>query len=393
MFIWRHGIVCEMHVSAGEQAKLVSARAMAPGLVATDPAAREAADRQQCMYEITWQADTPNPLPSRPMSAGREISRMVAARMVFLDPEGRMLKELKTRLRRPVRSVAQATARLCDQQATALQRKLPEAQPGTTVCLITRGNDADATAAPAGLTGRGVALLAASTSLAAMHRVAAAENPALRWVKLGVAAGSASAGVQTRAQSAPDPALLARAAGSGGQGLALAANVWTAPKLVARPHSEPGLVAPATGSPQQLGTVLVTGDRVSPPSSPGHQCDTSPGLHFGNRHLMCCVMPAAGGTGSVGSLVALWLAEHAASHVILLGRSGRHPPESRLAAYTCVQTISSLLVHEQQIRHPAWLPCSFASQGACKDSASATLICCVAGLRTRCTWLAGDQRW
>ena len=65
---------------------------------------------------------------------------------------------------------------------------------------------------------------------------------------------------------------------------------------------------------------------------------------------MCCVMPAAGGTGSVGSLVALWLAEHAASHVILLGRSGRHPPESQLATYTCVQTSLSLLGHGQHIR-------------------------------------------
>ncbi len=242
------------------QAKLVSARAMAPGLVATNPAAREAADRQQCMYEIAWQTDTPNPLPARPMSAGREISRMVAARMVFMDPEGRMLKELKTRLRRPVHSVAQATARLCDQQATALQRKLPEAQPGTTVCLITRGNVADAAAAPAGLSSRGVALLAASTSLAAMHRVAAAENPALRWVKLGAAAGSVPAAVQTLARGAPDPALVARAAASGGHGLALAGGIWTAPKLVARPHIEPGAGAASEVSQQQLGTVLITGD-------------------------------------------------------------------------------------------------------------------------------------
>ena len=247
-------------MSTDEQAKLASARAMAPGLAATDPAAREAADRQQCMYEIAWQADTPNPLPVRPMSAGRESSRMVAARMAFLDPEGRMLKELKTRLRRPVRSVAQATARLCDQQATALQRKLPEAQPGTTVCLITRGSVADAAAAPAGLSGRGVALLAASTSLSAMHRVAAAENPALRWVRLGAAAGAVPAAVQTLARGTPDPALLARAAAAGGHGLALVGGIWSAPKLVARPHTEPEPGEPATMSPPQLGTVLVTGD-------------------------------------------------------------------------------------------------------------------------------------
>jgi len=63
-------------------------------------------------------------------------------------------------------------------------------------------------------------------------------------------------------------------------------------------------------------------------------------------------MPAAGGTGSVGSLVALWLAEHATSHIILLGRSGRHPPESQLATYTCVHIQFVALVHGEQIRHP-----------------------------------------
>ena len=263
----------EWRVLAGIQAKLVSACAAAPGLVAADPAAREAADRQRCMYEIAWQADTPNLLPARPMSAGRELSRMVAARMVFIDSEGRMEKELKTRLRRPVRSAAQATVRLCDQQATALQRKLPKADPGTTVCLITRGSVADAAAAPAGLRGRGVALLAASTSLSAMHRVAAAENPALRWVKLGADAGSVPATVQTLARGAPHPELLASAAANGGHGLALAANVWTAPKLVARPHTAPG--PGATVQQQQLGTVLVTGDKPAI-CSPDHLCSKSP---------------------------------------------------------------------------------------------------------------------
>ena len=249
---------------AGVQAKLVSARIMAPGLASTDPMAREAADRQQCMYEITWQADNPNPPPARPTSAGREMqSRMVAARMAFLDQDGRMLKELKTRLRRPVRSVAQATARLCDQQATALQSKLPKVQPGTTVCLVTRGSVADAAAAPAGLSGRGVALLAASMSLSALHRVAAAENPALRWVKLGAAAGSASAAAQTLARGAPDPGLLTKAAAAGGHGMALAGNIWRSPKLVARPYTGPNNIeapAPAESAPHTLGAVLVTGD-------------------------------------------------------------------------------------------------------------------------------------
>ena len=45
----------------------------------------------------------------------------------------------------------------------------------------------------------------------------------------------------------------------------------------------------------------------------------------------------AGGTGSVGSLLALWLAEHVGVHVILLGRSGRHPADSRIATYRCVR--------------------------------------------------------
>ena len=62
----------------------------------------------------------------------------------------------------------------------------------------------------------------------------------------------------------------------------------------------------------------------------------SPPSSCASNTVISSVMPAAGGTGSVGSLVALWLAEHTASHVILLGRSGRHPPESHLAAYTWV---------------------------------------------------------
>ena len=47
----------------------------------------------------------------------------------------------------------------------------------------------------------------------------------------------------------------------------------------------------------------------------------------------CAVL--AGGTGAVGSLVALWLAGHAAKRIVLLGRSGRFPADSPLAAYRC----------------------------------------------------------
>ena len=257
----------------GLQAKLVTGRGMVPGVLASDPVAREAADRQQCMYEIMWQADTPNLRPARrPTSDGEETHRLVAARMVLLDPEGLLLKEMKTRLRRPVRSVAQATARLCDQQATALQRTLPKTQPGMTLCLITRGGVADAEAMPAGLTGRGAALLAASMSLSAMHRVAAAENPALRWVKLGAAAGCVSEAAETLAHGAPDPDILASAAAPGGQGTALTANIWTRPKLVARPHTGPGPQASASAAfeSQQLATVLVTGD--APPRYRDESC-------------------------------------------------------------------------------------------------------------------------
>jgi predicted amino acid dehydrogenase len=42
-----------------------------------------------------------------------------------------------------------------------------------------------------------------------------------------------------------------------------------------------------------------------------------------------------GGTGAVGSLVALWLAGHAAKRIVLLGRSGRFSADSPLAAYRC----------------------------------------------------------
>ena len=301
----------------------------------SDPVAREAADRQQCMYEITWQANTPLMPPARPGSGGRTLQQLMAARMVLLGPDGLLQKELKTHLRRPTRSVAQATARLCDQQATALQRKLPDAQPGATVCLVTRGSVADAAAAPAGLTGRGVALLAASMSLSAMHRVAAAENPGQRWAKLGADAASASAAVQTVNRGTPDPELRARAAAAGGHGVALTANIWTSPKLVARPQAgtKPG------ASAQQPETVLVTGDACVWHGPLPSRLSRYLSVVLFSKFAMCPCQThcntIAGGTGSVGSLVALWLAEHAGSHIILLGRSGRHPPDSRLAAYRC----------------------------------------------------------
>ena len=38
----------------------------------------------------------------------------------------------------------------------------------------------------------------------------------------------------------------------------------------------------------------------------------------------------------MGSLVALWLAGHEAKRIVLLGRSGRFPADSPLAAYRCV---------------------------------------------------------
>ncbi len=211
------------------------------------------------MYETAWQADAPGTLAARPAPGG--LQRLAAARMVFADPRGRLLKDLKTHLHRPVRSVAQATARLCDQQATALQRSLPDAQPGATVCLIARGSLADAVADPAGVAGRAAALLAASSSLSAMHRVAAAENPGVRWVKLGAAAGAAFASAQTLALGVPPAELLARAAAAGGHGVTMTANVWTTPKLVSMPHAAPGMTAPPSPGlpPKQLQSVLVTG--------------------------------------------------------------------------------------------------------------------------------------
>ena len=246
-------------MSTGSQAKLVSGRGQALGALASDAAVREAADRQQCMYEVAWQADAPGMLASRPTAGPPQ--RLAAARMVFADPQGRMLKELKTHLRRPVRSVAQASARLCDQQATALQRNVSDLQPGGTVCLITRGSAADSAAAPAGVSGRAAALFAASSSLSAMHRVAAAENPGLHWVKLGAAAGTASVAAQPLAHGMVHPDLLARAAAAGGHGRTLRANVWTMPKLMSSPHAVPGTVSPpvselATWRPQSN---LITG--------------------------------------------------------------------------------------------------------------------------------------
>ena len=240
-------------------------RGQSPGALASNLAAREAADQQRCMYETAWQADTPGTVAARPAPSGG-LQRLAAARMVFADPRGRLLNDLKTHLRRPVRSVAQATARLCDQQATALQRNLPNMQPGATVCLITRGTIADAAALSAGIAGRAAALLAAGSSLSAMHRVAAAENPSLRWVKLGAAAGTASASAQPLAHGVPPAELLDRAAAAGGHGVSLTANVWTTPKLVSRPHAAPSSRAPPSMmlAPKQLQSVLITGKPEAP---------------------------------------------------------------------------------------------------------------------------------
>lgn len=49
----------------------------------------------------------------------------------------------------------------------------------------------------------------------------------------------------------------------------------------------------------------------------------------------------------MGSLVALWLASHAAKRIVLLGRSGRFPANSPLAAYRCAALrCDGIAIHE-----------------------------------------------
>jgi KR domain len=58
---------------------------------------------------------------------------------------------------------------------------------------------------------------------------------------------------------------------------------------------------------------------------------STPFMYWSSAERLCNAM--AGGTGAVGSLVALWLAGHEAKRIVLLGRSGRFPADSPLAAY------------------------------------------------------------
>ena len=165
-------------------------------------------------------------------------------------------------MRPSARSTAQAVARACEQQTAALQSSLPTAQAGVAVSLITHGGNSCTMPTPAGLSARSAVLAASGMSLAAMQRVAAAENPGLRWVKLDAIAEAATSAVQTLTDGALNPALLAAAATADGHGQLLSAGAWLSPKLVARPQAPPSAaLAAASASVNLPGAILITGKR------------------------------------------------------------------------------------------------------------------------------------
>lgn len=60
------------------------------------------------------------------------------------------------------------------------------------------------------------------------------------------------------------------------------------------------------------------------------------GVHTIGRYtayIDSLVILTVGGTGAIGSLLAVWLAERSSSPIFLLGRSGRHPADSHLNYY------------------------------------------------------------
>ena len=70
---------------------------------------------------------------------------------------------------------------------------------------------------------------------------------------------------------------------------------------------------------------------------PGVAAQLTRGLaHFSGRTLHVLSIHSlifAGGTGSIGSLIALWLGHGTCAPIFLLGRSGRHPADSPINLY------------------------------------------------------------
>ena len=178
----------------------------------------------------------------------------------------------------PRPSTSGGQARLAAAQVAALQRRFA-ANP-TSLQLVATGQTAGHLSSPAS-SGKhaGSAAEAASRSLAAMLRVAAAEAPAILFSTLHLSPATAAAKLAAGGteMSASDSA----AGGGGGGGLqdlaeapdvhgrALMSGMWMAPRLVARPHLGPGFAGaevttaePSTGIGATEGSVIVTGDHA-----------------------------------------------------------------------------------------------------------------------------------
>lgn len=194
-------------------------------------------------------------------------------------------------------STAALPALFCALQAQVLQTLTSSRPLASSVRLITQGTQASASAGlPGARSGSAAAAAAVGMSLTAMLRVASVEYPAVRFGTLDVGLGFPGQAWSADLDSLPGDAPKADVYSTSMQG-----NSWIAPKLLVRP-------APAQGL-QRLG-----------PS------DAVPGV---SEVLQGSVL-ITGGLGSVGSLVATWVAEHSSAHLWLLGRSGRMGSDSSL---------------------------------------------------------------